>query len=321
MYNTRLLYYTSFITGLISVKHLESNRRKRAPMKTAVITDSASYLTKEQAQKYNITVLPITVIFGMDQYAEGVDISATEFLTKLATTEKLPTTAQVTMGQMQEAFDELSAAGYEEVICVNLSSGITTFYENLVAYSRDVTNIKVYPFDSKIASAGEADLALLAGKMATEGKNANEIIPRLEQLRDSIKVDLVVDNIGHLLRTGRISNTSAFIGNMLRIKPILTFDHDGKIVPLAKEHTMRQAFNKVLATMDDSILEFTTPVRISIVDANNPKTKASWTATIQEHFPNAIVETNQIGPSISVHTGEKAMGVLWATDWQYLSEL
>ncbi len=81
------------------------------------------------------------------------------------------------MGQMQEAFDELSAAGYEEVICVNLSSGITTFYENLVAYSRDVTNIKVYPFDSKIASAGEADLALLAGKMATEGKNANEIIP------------------------------------------------------------------------------------------------------------------------------------------------
>ena len=290
-------------------------------MKTAVITDSASYLTSDQAQKFNITVLPITVIFGMDQYAEGVDISATEFLTKLATTEKLPTTAQVTMGQMQEAFDRLSAAGYDEVVCVNLSSGITTFYENLVAYSRDVDNIKVYPFDSKIASAGEADLALLAGKMAVAGKNADEIIPRLEQLRDSIKVDLVVDNIGHLLRTGRISNTSAFIGNVLRIKPILTFDAAGKIIPLAKERTMRQAFNKVLATLEDSVPDYDVPVRISIVDANNPKASASWRETIAEKFPNAIVETNQIGPSISVHTGEKAMGVLWATDWEYLSEL
>lgn len=290
-------------------------------MKTAVITDSASYLTKEQAKQYHITVLPITVIFGMEQYSEGIDISAKEFLAKLATTEKLPTTAQVTMGQMQVAFDQLSEAGYDEVICVNLSSGITTFYSNLVAYSKNITNIKVYPFDSKIASVGEADLALLAGKMAIEGKNAEEIIPRLEQLRDSIKVDLVVDNIGHLLRTGRISNTSAFIGNVLRIKPILTFDHEGKIVPLAKEHTMRQAFNKVLDTMEASIPTFSAPVRISIVDANNPKTSASWKTTIQERFPNAIVETNQIGPSISVHTGEKAMGVLWTIDWQYLSEI
>lgn len=118
-------------------------------MKTAVITDSASYLDPVVAAKYNITVLPITVIFGTQEYRDGIDITSQEFLRKLAATKNLPTTAQVTMGQMQEAFDTLAAKGYDEAICVNLSSGITTFYQNLVAYSRQVTNIKVYPFDSK----------------------------------------------------------------------------------------------------------------------------------------------------------------------------
>lgn len=289
-------------------------------MKTAVITDSASYLTAEQAQQYHITVLPITIIFGMTQYAEGVDITAAEFLSKLNASDKLPTTAQVSMGQMQAAFDQLSAAGYDEVICVNLSSGITTFYQNLVAYAAQVANIKVYPFDSKIASAGEADLTLLAAKMALAGKNAAEILPKLAILRDSINVTLVVDSLTHLLRTGRISNTSAFIGSMLRIKPLLTFDDDGKIVPQGKERTMKAAFNKILSHLEKSIPTYDTPVRISIVDANNPKALKEWQATIQAKFPNATIQISKIGPSISVHTGEKAMAVLWDIDWQYLSE-
>lgn len=282
-------------------------------MKTAVITDSASYLDPVVAAKYNITVLPITVIFGTDEYQDGVDITSQEFLKKLAETKNLPTTAQVTMGQMQEAFDTLAAKGYDEAICVNLSSGITTFYENLVAYSSQVTNIKVYPFDSKIASAGEADLCLLAGKMAENGKNADVIIPKLRALRDSIHVSLVVDSLDHLQRTGRISNTSAFFGNLLKIKPILTFDDTGKIVPEAKERTMKQALQHIIEQIDK--FDSHQPMRISVVDANNPDLSQSWVAAFRQHFPNASISTYQISPAITVHTGEKAMGVVWDLDW------
>ncbi|APR07509.1 DegV domain-containing protein [Lentilactobacillus parabuchneri] len=287
-------------------------------MKTAVITDSASYLDPEVAAKYNITVLPITVIFGNEQFRDGVDITSQEFLKKLAENEKLPTTAQVTMGQMQEAFDQLSAKGYDEAICVNLSSGITTFYENLVAYSRNVTNIKVYPFDSKIASAGEADLCLLAGQMALDGANADTIIPKLEQLRDTINVSLVVDSLDHLKRTGRISNTSAFFGNMLKIKPILTFDEEGKIVPEAKERTMKQALQHIVDEIAKA--DFDLPMRISVVDANNPVLSKSWVEAFHEHFPEAKISTYPISPAITVHTGEKAMGVVWDIDWETLSK-
>ena len=285
-------------------------------MKTAVITDSASYLDPVVAAQYNITVLPITIIFGIQEYHDGVDITSQEFLKKLAETDKLPTTAQVTMAQMQEAFDTLADKGYDEAICVNLSSGITTFYENLVAYSRQVTNIKVYPFDSKIASAGEADLCLLAGKMAENGENADVIIPKLEQLRDSIHVSLVVDSLDHLRRTGRISNTSAFFGNMLKIKPILTFDDAGKIVPEAKERTMKQALQHIINSIDQTT--FDSPMRISVVDANNPDLSKAWVTAFHEHFPKASVSTYQISPAMAVHTGEKAMGVVWDLDWNQI---
>lgn len=285
-------------------------------MKTAVITDSASYLDKKLAAQYNIKVLPITVIFGTEQYQDGVNITSHEFLEKLASADKLPTTAQVTMQQMQDAFDELSAAGYDEVICVNLSSGITSFYENLVAYSKTVKNIRVYPFDSKIASAGEADLALLAGTMAQNGENAKTILPRLIDLRDSIHVSLVVDSLDHLMRTGRISSTSAFVGNLLRIKPMLTFDDNGKIVPLGKARTMKQALAKILDEIENSLSDIDGQLRISVADADNPKLSKQWVTEIKERFPNAAISTYQISPVITVHTGEKAMGVVWDCDWE-----
>lgn len=289
-------------------------------MKTAVITDSASYLDKELANKYRITVLPITVIFGQTQYRDGVDITSEAFLKKLAEADQLPTTAQVTMGQMQAAFDQLSEQGFDEVICVNLSSGITSFYENLVAYSQQVTNIKVYPFDSKIASAGEADLALLAGKLALAGENAATIMPKLAQLRDSIHVCLVVDSLSHLQRTGRISNTSAFFGNLLKIKPMLTFDEAGKIVPLAKDRTMKQSLEHIVKFITESQPDFQLPMRISVVDANNPKLSEAWVNRFHEEFPTVSISTYQISPAITVHTGEKAMGVVWDIDWDKLSK-
>lgn len=285
-------------------------------MKTAVITDSASYLDPTVANQYHIKVLPITIIFGTEQYRDGVDLTGHDFLEKLAQADQLPTTAQVTMRQMQTAFDDLSAAGYDEVICITLSSGITSFYQNLVAYSKTVTNIRVIPFDSKIASAGEADLALLAGTMAQNGETAKAILPRLLELRESIHVSLVVNSLDHLLRTGRISSPSAFVGNLLKIKPMLTFNADGQIVPLGKARTMKQALAKILDGIENSLDDFNDQVRISVADADNPRLSKQWVNAIKGRFPNAAISTYQISPAITVHTGEKAMGVVWDNDWE-----
>lgn len=141
-------------------------------MKTAIVTDSAAYLDPQVAADHNITVVPITVIFGQQTYLENIDITSEAFYDKMRTTEKLPTTSQITMGQMQQVFDQLIKAGYDEVICIHLSSGITSFVNNLTAYAQSVEGIEVYPFDSKITSAGEGFLALEAARLVAQGEHA-----------------------------------------------------------------------------------------------------------------------------------------------------
>ncbi|GKT03635.1 DegV family protein [Furfurilactobacillus sp. WILCCON 0119] len=293
-------------------------------MKTAVITDSASYLDPEVAMAAGIHVVPITVIFGTQTYLENVDITSEQFYQRMREEKKMPSTAQVTMMQMQAVFDELIADGYDEVICIHLSSGITTFLQNLTAYAPTVTGIKVYPFDSQMASEGEAWLALLAAKMAKAGKNAADILPALEHLRATTHVYFVVDDLSHLLRTGRITNSSAFVGNLLRIKPILTFE-DAKIVGLTKERTAKRAFQKVKQDFEQSLTTITAPVRVGIIDGNNPTASEEWLTDLSSSAETATgvtpaFETAHIGASIGVHTGEKVMGLVWAEDWQTLGE-
>ncbi|XEO93989.1 DegV family protein [Latilactobacillus sakei] len=284
-------------------------------MKTAIVTDSAAYLDPEVAQANKIIVVPITVIFGQQTYLENIEISTTEFYEKMRTTDKLPTTSQITMGQMQMVFDQLIADGFDEVICIHLSSGITSFIDNLQAYARQVDGITVYPFDSKVTSAGEAFLALEAARLVAQGEHAETIMPKLAALRQTIGVYFVVDDLSHLMRTGRISNGAAFVGNLLRIKPILSFDTAGKIVALTKERTKKRAFQKVLTDFEAAVAAADYPIRACVIDGNNPEESAQWVETLTAKFPGMPIETSHIGPVVGVHTGEKVMGIIWGHDY------
>lgn len=284
-------------------------------MKTAIVTDSASYIDPKVAKDNQIIVVPITVIFGQKTYLENVEISSAEFYKRMQDTDELPTTAQVTMGQMQVVFDKLIEAGYDEVISIHLSTGITSFVDNLRAYSKNVTGIAVYPVDSKAASSAEAFLVLKAAQLVAQGEHADTIVPKLEAIHETIGVFFVVDNLSHLLRTGRMTNGAAFVGNLLQIKPILTFNDDGKIIPLTKERTKKRAFQRVMTDFATAIKDVNYPIRVSVIDANNPEDSAKWVTFIETNYPKMTVEVSHIGPVIGVHTGEKTMGLIWGHDY------
>lgn len=289
-------------------------------MKTAIVTDSAAYLSSDLVKQFNITVVPITVIFNQQSYLENIDIDSQTFFERLRTEKTLPTTSQISMGQMQTTYDQLADAGYDEVISIHLSSGITSFYDNLSMFAPTYDRLKVYPFDSKIASAGEANMVLLAAEMVKHGAHAEQIMPALEKLRQTTNVYFIVDDLGHLLRTGRISNSSAFVGNLLRIKPILTFNERGQIIALTKERTMKKAFKKARDDFAEDIHQVDYPLRVTIIDANAQEVSDEWVATFKEAFPAIPVDTSHLGPVISVHTGEKTMGFVWAYDWEKLAQ-
>lgn len=287
-------------------------------MATAVVTDTAAYLTPEQIEKYHVTVLPITVILGNKQYKETEELDLDTFYDYLKTEDELPTTAQVSMGQIEEAYDNLVAQGYDNIISIHLSSGITSFMDNLRMFCKTYDKAKIYPFDSLVASAGEADLVMLAGAMVNAGKNPDEIMPQLEKLRSSREVYFAVDDLKHLMRTGRLSNRSAVIGNLLNIKPLLTFNDEGKIIAIAKERTMKRCLKHIVQEIQKTVDSVDYPIHATVIDANNEDTASNWVNELHEKFPQIRITTSHLGPAISVHTGEKTMGVLWEEDFNEL---
>lgn len=289
-------------------------------MKTAIVTDSAAYLPPKLTDEYDITVVPITVIFDNQAYLENIDMDSPTFFDRMRNESVLPTTAQITMAQMQATYDKLADEGYDEVISIHLSSGITSFFDNLSMFVQDYDRLKVFPFDSKIASAGEGNMALMAAQMVRNGFNASQIMPKLADLRDSTHALFIVDDLKHLLRTGRISNSSAFVGNLLRIKPILTFNDAGQIVAIGKERTMKKAFKKTFSDFEIETKDTDYPIRATTIDANNPDANITWQAEFKDEFPGVPVNSSHIGPVISVHTGENTMGLIWAKDWRELAK-
>lgn len=288
-------------------------------MTTAIVTDTASYLTAAQVAQYPITVLPITVILGGQQYPES-ELSVQTFYDYLKTDQELPTTAQVSLGQIEDAYDRLASQGVDEIISIHLSSGITSFMSNLRMFCQTYTKAKIFPVDSLVASAGEANLCLLAGKLITAGQTAEEIVPQLLALRDTQQVYFAVDNLSHLARTGRLTNRSAMIGNLLNIKPLLTFNDAGQIIAIDKERTMRRAFGFITAHLKADLQRVNYPLHATVIDANNEETAVRWQQALHEQFPTVRVSRSTLGPAISVHTGEKTMGVLWQQDWQSIPD-
>ncbi|AKP68134.1 DegV family protein [Companilactobacillus ginsenosidimutans] len=289
-------------------------------MRTAVVTDTAAYLTPEQIEKFHITVLPVTVILGGKEYKETEELGLDTFYDYLKNEEELPTTAQVSMGQIEEAYDRLVSEGYDNIISIHLSSGITSFMDNLRMFCKSYDKATVYPFDSLCASAGEADLAMLAGAMILEGKTPEEIVPQMEKMRSTRDVYFAVDDLKHLMRTGRLSNRSAVIGNLLNIKPLLTFDKEGKIIAIDKARTMKRALKAIFVELRKYSDSVDFKIHATVIDANNESMSENWANEIHEAFPEIRVSRSQLGPAISVHTGEKTMGILWEQDWQELSK-
>lgn len=285
-------------------------------MPTAVVTDTAAYLTPEQIKKYHVTVLPITVILGEQQYKETEELDLPTFYNYLKTEKDLPTTSQVSMGQIEQAYDRLASEGYDSIISIHLSSGITSFMDNLRMFCKTYDKAKIYPFDSLVASAGEADLVLLAAALVQKGKTPEQIMPKLEELRSTRDVYFAMDDLKHLMRTGRLSNRSAFVGNLLNIKPLLTFDPEGKIVAIDKERTMKRCLRMILQKMQNNFEKVDYPILATVIDANNEEVAQNWVDQLQETFPDIRIARSQLGPAISVHTGEKTMGILWDRDWK-----
>lgn len=284
-------------------------------MKIAVVTDSTAYLTKQQIAENNIRVIPIPVIIDNQVYQEGVDIDSENFYQKLKSSAAFPSTSQPSIGELIEFYQNLGNEGYDAVISIHLASTISGFVRTLETVAKEVKNTQVIPFDSQITVMLMGNMVIAATRMVKAGLEPEQILDNLRDLRSTTNECFIVDDLQNLVRGGRLSNASAFIGSMLKIKPLLTFDrHSHKIVAFEKVRSMKKAIRRVEELFEIDRRKVDYPLRLIVIHANDEPAAKSWQNGLKIKYPEYQVDLSYFGPVVGTHLGEKALALAWMKD-------
>ncbi|GAA2959345.1 DegV family protein [Lactobacillus kefiranofaciens subsp. kefirgranum] len=289
-------------------------------MKIALVTDSTSVLTEQEAKENNINIVPIPVIIGDKEYMEGINITSTQLFEMQRQGAAFPKTSQPSMGEMIELFNKLHSEDYEAIIVITLSSGISGFYQNLVNMKHNNPEYNLYPYDSKMTVRLQGYLVLAAAKMIKSGMEPEVILKKLDEIRKTIDEFFVVDDLKNLSRGGRLSNAGAFIGTMLQIKPLLTFNEDGKIVAFDKIRSLKRAVSKVekLTLEKTAQLSYKDKLRLFVFHSNDLKQAEEIKEFINTNFPGKPVDVAEFSPVIATYLGEKSIAIAWMIDIEKL---
>ena len=207
-------------------------------MSVRIVIDSSTDVTPDL--KSRLTVVPLTIRFGMDEYTDGVTINHRAFYEKLIESDVIPTTSQASPVLFERAFREAVEAG-DEVVALTVSSALSGTYQSAVIAAQEFEG-KVIVVDSKTVAIGAGILTEMALRMADRGMDAASIAAELEKERENVHVIALLDTLEYLKRGGRISKTVAFAGGLLSIKPVVGI-RDGEIRMLGKARGSRQGNN------------------------------------------------------------------------------
>lgn len=285
-------------------------------MKIAVVTDSTAYLSPEEAAANNIHVVPIPVTLDGQTYREGVDISTSDFYEKMANSSSFPTTSQTPIGQLMEVYQGLADDGYDAVISIHLTRAITGYLDTVEQLAKQMKDtIKIVPIDSHLTVKMMGYLALEAAKLASEGDDLDDIVKKVKEYRDTFNNVFVVDDLQNLVRGGRLSNASAFVGSILKIKPLLTMHTPTHAIEaFEKVRSMKKAKLRCEQIFDEDIAKLDYPVRAMVIHANVPEEGQKWLDKLQADHPDISFELSYFGPVIGSHLGQGALALAWMQD-------
>lgn len=274
-----------------------------------IICDSMVDLPKDIIEKYNVTVLPLTIIVDDKEYLDGVDLSHDEFYKILRTSESLPKTSQVTYGRFLEEFEKSTLKG-EDVLYIGGSSSASGTFQSAMMASKDVQGDGVvHLFDTYSLSASAGLFVVKACQLKEKGLPILEIIQELNTAKGTETAVFFVDDLTHLQKGGRISATKANLGTLLKIKPILTLK-EGLVV----QHSQVRGTKQVYSSMMNLTLEKDTNLEDRIiligycdneVDLEGFKTKLSDYIDLNSNNIHLV----KIGAGISSHSGPSIIGI------------
>lgn len=275
-----------------------------------VVTDSTLDLSKEEIKELGVTVVPLSVTIDGQSYIDGIDITSKQFIKKLIESDHIPQSSQPSVGSFLDTYNELGNDG-SSIISIHMTSGMSGTYQSAKT-AAEMSDSDVTVIDSNFISIALGFQVKEAAMMAVNGKTVNEIINRLEEVRRSTSLYIMVDTLEYLMKGGRIGKGKALVGSLLKIKPIAALQ-DGVYTPISKVRTYMQMiklFKKKLE--EDTVGKVIRGIGIAQVEAKELAAELRDQIIDMTDFDDiSIIETT---PIISTHTGPGAIALMYYTD-------
>lgn len=273
--------------------------------KTAIMVDSGCDISQEFIEQYDIKVLRLKVLYGDRMYSDGLDIDPLEVYRRFP--QEIPTTSTPNMYEVSELVNEIKSEGYEKIIGITISSGLSGTY-NAVAMAFEEEDIETFAFDTKNISIGAGLLAMWAAKKLSEGWTFEAVKHGLNDKINDSKVFFYMDTLDYLRKGGRISPAVAIVGKALNLKPIISCNEKGTYYTVSKIRGQHKGLEKLMDSLKDYIGD--KKAYLAIMNGDGTRYLDIIRARIKEMFPQCeVVVDKQITATMAIHTGPGLIGV------------
>jgi uncharacterized protein len=287
-----------------------AHTRRRA---VTIVTDSSADLPDSVLDKHGIALVPLQVVFGETTFRDRVELKPEDFYRRLRAASELPTTSQPAPAAFIQAFrDALQEA--DEVVAVLLGSNLSGTFASAQAAIRAADLSGIHLVDTRLASLGVGLLALRGAELAELGWRGAQIASELTRLRSRCGMLLTVDRYDNLLRSGRISRGKAWLAGMLDVKPIMSFDEQGQVVPVERVRGRENLEARALALLEQRLTPRPERVRFGVAHADAPEAaERIRAALVQTYRPQDCFVTLATGV-LGTHVGPGAWGIFYQVE-------
>ena len=276
---------------------------------TAIVLDSTADFPDAPKRFSNWRVVPLYVLFGDESYRDYVELAPPEFYARLRTSEQLPTTSQPTPGDFLQAYEELAA--YDRIYSLHISAALSGTYQSATTAAAEIGD-KVRTVDSESASAAIAMLGLAIQTRLVTGTTDEEVEALIDRYREQAHLIFTVDTLEFLRRGGRIGRASAWAGQLLHVKPILTIERE--VVPLKRVRGNRKAMQEFVSAFTSTTHD-TPTLKVGIAHADAPERARQLEKMVRAERPQAEIEVvTTLGAVVGTHAGPGTVGFFWFDD-------
>ena len=279
--------------------------------KVAIVTDSSPYIPKEIIEENHIHVVPLTVIWGEENFYDGVDITPVEFYQRLDKAKVMPSTSQPSVADFEVLFRKLHLEGYD-ILAILISEDLSGTISSATQAKKLLPDAKIEIVNSETLAMALGFQVLAVARAANQGASLEECKRLAEDNKNRCGVIFVVDTLEFLHRGGRIGTAKRFMGTLLNVKPILSIE-GGKIIPLDSVRTQKKALMAIIDIIDERTRGHKN-IRLSSLHANDPETAQFILDEALKRIPTVEQVFSEVSPMIGTHTGPGAVGLAYMYD-------